>query len=652
MRGKYKFSTIMMGVVIVTLSVFFALIMVIISYATKSAYQLEKNAIYEEVVRYEKLQLEAEVGEIIEYIKLSESKAAEKMRSELLRRVNEAYAIAEQIHNDNIGTLDQSQIEQKIVNALRNKRFGTDKGYIFMDRFDGTVMLYPVRSELEGENVIDLKDDYGNFVIRDEINIARNYNSGYAEGHWIKPNQVNGESGTLKVSYIRRFENSDFYLGTGIYEDQYISGVKEEVLQDLGQFKKLNSKAYNYYVSDIDGSLLFKNGKISDSVQQIGGAELIVANNVPGGDFVQEQVVADGEETVSLTYIKKFENWGWIIGAESSFTEHVSESKAYYLDNVIKSVNRLSAVVALGMLLIIVTGISFLNQKMGQCFRRLENVVLTGVQKDVQGKFCFREFEALIEKVQSKKNAQVQSALIMDDQQYDKKSVGTIVEGEAVTTGLIQNLNTIIQNDQIDNMTAYKLKDVGQGLTSVRKLLMKLSYDDETSETSESTLNFEDFYLKEHVIDTMDLILNEYSDQDIEARVLCDKDLLVYTDPLVISSILTHLTTNAIHHGFSDVDKGELTIEIIYDDDHLRIYFSDNGSGMPNHIQERVFEPYFTTTAMKGDSGLGLADVYNLVNNKLEGAINCSSRVNYGTDFSIDIPGAGPGLWLSIDKTS
>lgn len=218
--------------------VFIALVMVIITYATKSAYQVEKNTIYEEVVRFDKIQIETEANEIVDYIRLSERKASSAMRVELKRRVDEAYLLAEQIYNDNFGKkIPTLELERKkIADALRNIRYDDGKGYLFMDRFNGEVMLYPIRSEFEGSNILDLKDDYGNFVIRDEINIAKTYGSGYAEGHWIKPNQTT-DAGSLKVSYIRRFKNQNWYIGTGIYEDKYLEDVKRVVLEDISSFK-------------------------------------------------------------------------------------------------------------------------------------------------------------------------------------------------------------------------------------------------------------------------------------------------------------------------------------------------------------------------------------------------------------------------------
>ncbi len=169
-------------------------------------------------------------------------------------------------------------------------------------------------------------------------------------------------------------------------------------------------------------------------------------------------------------------------------------------------------------------------------------------------------------------------------------------------------------------------------------------------------MNLEDIPLKEHLEQVMRLILHEYNDvpntSSISSRVICDKNLVVYSDPLVLSQIITHLATNAIKHGFGVNPNGSITVEVIYDIDYLRVYFSDDGAGMTQYVQERIFEPFYTTSGMQGDAGLGLTEVYKLVNDVLGGAINCTSRVGFGTDFFIDIPGSGPGLWFDEPKAN
>lgn len=655
MRGKFKFSTVVGAVVVVTFAVFIAFVMMIISYATKSAYQVEENTTYEEVVRLDKIQLETEVKEIVDYIRLAESKASEDIRLELKRRVDEAYHIANQIYTDNANYMSQGEIEEKIAESLRDFRYDGGKGYLFMDRFNGEVMLYPVQPQTEGTNILNLKDDFGNFVVRDEINIAKTLGQGYAEGHWIKPGQ-SSNTGALKISYIRRFKDLDWYIGTGLYEEDYIESVKTSVLKDLSQFKKV-AKGHTFYVANQEGKILLRGSEILRKDAFLKEPILAQAEKMTSGGFLEENKALEGEEALSLSYLYQVDSWKWIVGIESELSENISESKAYYLEEVMKGFTYVIVFLTLLTLVFFAVMMRFISRRLSLCFDYLKEIIKHRKVDGLDGSFCFKEFEDFAKQIEYSPSESAKPKVLMQNQNtFDAKPVETLVECEAVTVGLIQSLNDIMASEDVNKMTEIKLSHIGRGMMSVRKFLSKMSQLEESPGHEDAELNLEYIPLKSHLEQVMKLVLNEYSDRSIESKIICDSDLIVYTDPLVISQIITHLATNAVKHGFGPEILGVITIEVIYDVDYLRVYFSDNGKGMGQNIQERIFEPFYTTSGMQGDIGMGLSEVYTFVNNVLGGAINCSSREGFGTDFFIDIPGNGPGLWFEEpstgDKTS
>jgi PAS domain S-box-containing protein len=70
---------------------------------------------------------------------------------------------------------------------------------------------------------------------------------------------------------------------------------------------------------------------------------------------------------------------------------------------------------------------------------------------------------------------------------------------------------------------------------------------------------------------------------------------------------------------------------------YARITVRDNGVGMPPAVLERAFEPFFTTSAGKGGTGLGLATAKDAIV-RAGGAITLSSRERRGTVVSILLP--------------
>jgi two-component system, NtrC family, sensor histidine kinase HydH len=71
-----------------------------------------------------------------------------------------------------------------------------------------------------------------------------------------------------------------------------------------------------------------------------------------------------------------------------------------------------------------------------------------------------------------------------------------------------------------------------------------------------------------------------------------------------------------------------------------RLEIEDNGCGMSEETRARLFEPFFTTRAMEGGTGLGLAVVRAIVEAH-GGHIAVVSAPGAGTRFTIDLPRRG-----------
>ncbi len=70
---------------------------------------------------------------------------------------------------------------------------------------------------------------------------------------------------------------------------------------------------------------------------------------------------------------------------------------------------------------------------------------------------------------------------------------------------------------------------------------------------------------------------------------------------------------------------------------YLRLRVSDTGKGIAPRVLPQIFEPFFTTKAPGKGTGLGLATVYNVVENH-GGFIRVDSQVGVGTTFTVGLP--------------
>ena len=71
--------------------------------------------------------------------------------------------------------------------------------------------------------------------------------------------------------------------------------------------------------------------------------------------------------------------------------------------------------------------------------------------------------------------------------------------------------------------------------------------------------------------------------------------------------------------------------------DKIEISVKDNGNGIPEHIRDKIFQPFFTTKPTGQGTGLGLSLSYDIMKAH-GGAIEMDSRVGSGTIFRILLP--------------
>jgi two-component system NtrC family sensor kinase len=68
------------------------------------------------------------------------------------------------------------------------------------------------------------------------------------------------------------------------------------------------------------------------------------------------------------------------------------------------------------------------------------------------------------------------------------------------------------------------------------------------------------------------------------------------------------------------------------------IRIKDNGTGIPEEIQNQIFDPFFTTKTTEQGTGFGLSISRAIITETHSGKIECLSEVGKGTEFMIEIP--------------
>jgi two-component system NtrC family sensor kinase len=110
--------------------------------------------------------------------------------------------------------------------------------------------------------------------------------------------------------------------------------------------------------------------------------------------------------------------------------------------------------------------------------------------------------------------------------------------------------------------------------------------------------------------------------------------------PGKLNQVFLNIISNAIHairqqHG--DSGKGMIVIRTKALVDKVLIEIEDNGTGMDEQTQRKIYEPFFTTKEVGEGTGLGMSIVYNTIK-KHNGSIRLISAPGQGSKFIIELP--------------
>lgn len=154
-------------------------------------------------------------------------------------------------------------------------------------------------------------------------------------------------------------------------------------------------------------------------------------------------------------------------------------------------------------------------------------------------------------------------------------------------------------------------------------------------QTSQQLAEIEIFEYLQDVVTSLKPLLTETGHQVL---VEGDDEIAIRSNPGTLGQVVTNLVTNAVSHAFDDGEIGTITIAVKPEPSGVELTVRDNGCGIPVANRERVFEPFFTTKRGKGNTGLGLHIVHNMVVGALEGSIELQESADGGALFLMMIP--------------
>ncbi len=115
----------------------------------------------------------------------------------------------------------------------------------------------------------------------------------------------------------------------------------------------------------------------------------------------------------------------------------------------------------------------------------------------------------------------------------------------------------------------------------------------------------------------------------------------------VVPQDVGRVLLNLFNNSFYAVNEKKKLSEISYKpsvsvqtkrlNDKVEIIVSDNGNGIPKHIVDKIFQPFFTTKPTGQGTGLGLSLSYDIIKAH-GGELRVQSKEGEGAEFIIKLP--------------
>lgn len=126
--------------------------------------------------------------------------------------------------------------------------------------------------------------------------------------------------------------------------------------------------------------------------------------------------------------------------------------------------------------------------------------------------------------------------------------------------------------------------------------------------------------------------------QEHHIYLRCPSTIELDSYPLALGQVINNLVSNSLRHGFKPGMSGEIIISAKQEGQQVILTYRDNGIGIDEQMQSKLFQPFFTADSANSGNSLGLYLTKQLVQKLLQGSIHYQPMESQGACFIITLP--------------
>ena len=592
---------------VLVLSVSFFMTTFYLNKVTNYFAQAKENSILD-YIETQKAESELRTKQLILLFDYTNNRVLPSIKKELALKVDMAFETAQKIYVKYRGKKSEEEIKERIKDALSQMSYNNKREYIFITDFDANAILNG--SHLRSKDIVRYRDADNRAIVLEEIQKVRRHSDGYIKSRRFTDKKE-------EIIYVKALKIYDWYIGSSIRIETKQKKLKADLLEMIQSIPL--EKSDFMAVFERDKELYISNDfKISP--------KNLAANNTWNKHQIKDYYYLS-------KYFKPFD-WTLVYGFNTKKMSTLAKAKHKKLEELLSQ--ELAFIIKVSLFIVVFTVLLslLLSFKINKIFKHYQEevqskrVALENLNASLESRVqeelkAHRQKDKIL--TQASKMAEMGDMLSMIAHQW-RQPLNQI-------SYVIMNIDSAYEYDELTKeYLDTKVKEANELLE-----FMSVTIDDFKNYFSPDKEQSE-VLVEELITQALSLMKKTLESENIE--LICEykanQKVFLYKNEFI--QVLLNLLKNA-RDIFKELEleNPQIIIRTSIEEGSILIEVMDNGSGIEEEMQDKIFEPYFSTKDAKSGTGLGLYMSKMIIEGHLGARLGVRNS-DVGAVFCIRIP--------------